>query len=384
MKFETETVDPVRRGWTSASNAAADEACPGRHLAQRGIPEPAKSSDATSGTRIHQALADSGDPLFMKSLSLEERETFDTCRQIEKKTVANYFGDTRDPMRVFRHRRFWVKFQNAADGTIAAEHSGEADVVWRAGTRLLIADYKTLAGDTPGSPRNLQLRDLAVLARGELMPITEVATVIVQPLVTHSPEICIYSEADLARSEQELFTRVLASNNPESPRLPGEMQCQFCLAKTRCLEYQKWAGAITPPQMLSVLEVPIISWTPEQRAIAANALGPALFLLEQIKTFFKDGLAKDPAFIPGWTLAAGARREAITNPQECFTRFAALGGTLEQFMRTISVGKGKLREALNGVTGAKGLNLDKAMDTLTEGITQVSQNAPSLKRLEDK
>lgn len=375
--------DP-RRGFTSASNAAADEACPGRHLAQRGIPQPAKSTDATSGTRIHQALANSADAGFMNSLSLEERETFDTCRQIEKKTVANYFGDTRDPMRVFRHRRFWVKFQNAADGTIAADHSGEADVVWRAGTRLLIADYKTLAGDTPGSPRNLQLRDLAVLARGELMPITEVATVIVQPLVTHSPETCIYSEADLARSEQELFIRVLASNNPASPRLPGEMQCQFCLAKTRCLEYQKWAGAITPPQMLSVLELPIISWTPEQRAIAANALGPALDLLDQIKTFFKDGLAKDPGFIPGWTLAAGARREAITNPQECFTRFASLGGTLEQFMRTISVGKGKLREALNGVTGAKGLNLDKAMDTLTEGITQVSQNAPSLKRLEDK
>lgn len=377
--------ESIRRGWTSASNAAADAACPGRHLAQRGISEPAKSSaDATSGTRIHQALADSSNVAFMKSLSLEERETFDSCRDIEKKTASKFFGDTKEPMRVYRHKRFWVQIQKPDGIGATLEHSGEADVVYHVGTRLLIGDYKTLAGDTPGSPRNMQLRDLVVLAWGSLAPIDEVGSVIVQPFVTHDPEICAYTFEDLTRSQEELFARVAASNDPNSPRVPGETQCQFCLAKSGCVEYQKWAGAMTPPQMISVLEVPMISWTPEQRATAANALGPALDLLQQMKEFFKDGLAKDPGFVPGWCLAPGNKREIIVNPQECFTRFAALGGTLEQFMATISVGKAKLREGVFAVTGAKGLALDKAMSTVTDGIVQTHQNQPSLKRVEDK
>lgn len=373
----SDPIDPIRRGWSSASNAAADAACPGRHNAQRGIPEPAKSADATFGTRIHQALADQQ---FIPKLTLDEREVFDACREIEKKTVSAYLGDTKDPVRVFRHQRSWVKVPPNG-----LEHSGEADVVYRAGNRLVIADYKVLAGDYPDSPRNLQLRDLAVLFRGAFVTITEVATLIIQPFVTHSPEVCVYTAADLDEAQARMFARVIASNDPASPRVPGEAQCQFCLAAKagKCLEYQKWAGQITPPQMLSVLEVPMASWTPEQRVLAMNALGPALDLLEQMKAFFKEGIAKDAGFIPGWTLAPGNKRETITNPQECLNRFMAFGGKLEQFMPSISVGKTKLREALHEVVGAKGLALDKAMQALTAGIIEVNQNAPSLRKVEE-
>jgi len=365
------TVNDPRRGATSASSALADSLCPGRFLAQRGMSEPPKSEEASSGSRIHEALADNA---LADKLTLEEREVFDACQDIEKKTVAQFLGDSKDPVRVFRHKRFWVKIQRADGGVV--EHSGEADVIYRAATRLLIADYKTLSGDTPASPRNLQLRDLAVLARGELMPITEVAAVIVQPFVTHTPEVCVYVTEDLDRSQHEMFIRVLRSNDPNGQRVPGEAQCQFCLAKTKCVEYQKWAGTIVPPQMLSALDVPMISWTPEQRAQAAEALGPAYDLLDQIKAFLKEHVP------PGWELRPGNKRETITDPQQCFTRFAALGGTLEQFMRCIVVGKTKLRNQLNTVTGAKGNALDKSVRAVTEGLVEVTQNAPSLMKKE--
>ena len=351
-------------------------------MAQKGIPEPTKGEDADRGTRIHKALANENDGEFLQKLSREERDMFDSCRAIENKVTDSFFGkntaseqgDKR--FRVFRHQRYWVSYHNGLS------HSGEADVVKRAGVRALIADYKTLAGDVPDSPRNLQLRDLVVMVKGTYVTIEEVGTVIIQPLVTHTPEVCVYTAADIKQAEELLYKRVAASNDPASPRVAGEVQCAYCLAKPQCVEYQKWAGQLTPPAMLSVLEVPMLNWSPEQRALAANALGPAMDFLEQLKEWLKQGLAGDPEFVPGWTLAPGAKHSSITNPQTVFERFQQLGGTVEPFMPCVKIGKEKLADAVSGGGGAKGIALKKALEVLTEGCVVVSQNKPSLKKVE--
>jgi hypothetical protein len=132
--------------------------------------------------------------------------------------------------------------------------------------------------------------------------------------------------------------------------------------------------------MLTVLEVPMADWTVEQRVAAANALGPALELLEQIKEFIKTGLEKDPRFCPGWKLKPGNVVETITDPQGVFDRFTKLGGSVEQFLKAIKVGKEKLREQLSAVTGAKGKALDKALKALTDGLVEANRNRPSLKK----
>ena len=68
----------------------------------------------------------------------------------------------------------------------------------------------------------------------------------------------------------------------------------------------------------------------------------------------------------------------------CFERFLALAkpeGQAEaqkQFMISISVAKGKLKDSLAAVTGLKGKKLQEALDTLLIGITESKQNAPSL------
>lgn len=379
----------IRQGWTSASNAQPDSLCAGRHIAQRGIPEPSKSAEASGGTKIHLALAGqfpdgSKDTNAVGKLALEERETYDACRSIEQKIVKQFFGEAErtssNPLSVFRHLRNWVQIKSP-NGQLPFMHSGEADVIYREGVKLLIADYKTLSGDTPDSSRNLQLRDLAVLAWGALAPIEEVATVIIQPFVTHSPEICLYTREELGKAQDEMFQRVLASNNPDSPRTPGMVQCNFCLAKDRCQEYQNWAGAMLPEKLLP-LDVPMVGWTPEQRARAAEALGPAFDLLNNIRASLKAGIERDPNYCPGFMLAPGNKREVINDPQLCYNRFEKLGGSLSQFIACISVGKGKLREAMNEVTGAKGAMLDNAMRALCDGIVEVHQNEPSLKKIE--
>ena len=54
--MSTLPITTERRGATSASNAHADALCPGRHLAQRGLAEPAERADAAHGRSIHEAL----------------------------------------------------------------------------------------------------------------------------------------------------------------------------------------------------------------------------------------------------------------------------------------------------------------------------------------
>jgi hypothetical protein len=381
MSDTIQTTDP-RGSWTSASNAAADFCCPGRHTAQAGLPdEPGEYAEV--GRKIHAALAcEDGNP--PSGLSLEERETFDACRAIEAGLCKQFFGDgpmnrAENRFRVFREQRYWAKFTK--DGKEYA-HSGQPDVVFRSGMRALICDYKVMHGDVPESPKNLQLRDQAVLVRGNLIPTDEIAVAIIQPWVTHKPELCLYDKAALEESTKRMFDRVVASNQPDAKRIPGELQCKYCKARKVCLEYQKWAGAIAPPAMLNLLDVPMASWTPEQISRAASALGPCQKLLDDIKAMLKDRLTADPNSVPGWALEPGAKRETITNPQVCFDRFAALGGNIERFMLCVSVTKGKLKTALNDVTGAKGKALDAAMKTLTEGIVDVKETAPSLKKVE--
>lgn len=378
-------IDQERQGWTSASNALADSLCPGRHLAQAGLPE-TSSKDSKSGSRVHLALADPTAVEVTQNLTPAERDVFEACREVEKAKVLEFFPEAGQEsgadrrMKVFREQRYWCMFQGP-DGK-QYRHSGKLDVIYRQSQRALIVEYKTLPGDVPDSPRNLQLRDQMELAWGNLIGVEEIGVVVVQPLVTRDPQICVYRAADRVLAQTQMFDRIVASNNPSSPRIAGEVQCNFCKAKSQCAVYQKWAAQMAPPAILGVLEIPMASWTPTQRAQVMNALKPFEKLAEEIKDNIRTGLSVDPGYCPGWELKPGAKREAIKDPQVCFDRFAAVGGKLEQFMETITVRKTELKGAVQLATGLKGKALDKKMSELLDGNVEVSQNAPSLKKVE--
>ena len=231
--METQAQDP-RKGGTSASSAPADRACPGRHLAQRGIPEPERSEDSKFGDEIHEALA-TGDA---SKLSVEQFDIYEGCQEITNKLLSAVFGADASKAKVFRKQRFWCKVRDvvpnpSADGEkveVQYLHSGEPDAVYRLGDTLLIPDFKTLPGALPDSPENEQLRDYVVMAARHLVA-KRAAVAIVQPLVTYTPQLCLYDEADIARAEKEMFERIKASNSEKSPRIPGELQCKYCRAK---------------------------------------------------------------------------------------------------------------------------------------------------------
>jgi hypothetical protein len=134
----------------------------------------------------------------------------------------------------------------------------------------------------------------------------------------------------------------------------------------------------------SIVDVAMDNWTPDQCAIFCNGLSAAEGWLEKGKEKMKERLKAAPDCIPGWTLGKGRVTEKITNAQTVFERFSASGGSLEQFMGCIAVGKTKLKEQLASVTKEKGKKLEATLSTLTAGCTEVKESEPSLKKVEAK
>lgn len=360
-----------RGRWTSASNAQADLLCPGRHKAQLGIPEK-QSDDAAFGTAIHAALAKQ-DPA---GLTTEQESIYESMLAIDDRLLAEFFpnaaGDRLPPM---RERRLWIKW---ADGL---HHSGQVDVAYIVGWRALIVEYKTLPGDQPASPKNLQLRDQAILFDMAVPGLKEIGVAVNQPLVTHSPEVCIYQKADIDRARDELYMRVRASNQPDAQRIPGVEQCKYCRAKLVCVEYGKIAGQIVtagsePAQALSATAV--ASWTPAMRSLYMDRRDMAKKWMESCDDEIRAILERDPDAVPGYTLKSGKNRSNIVNPEAVFESFAKAGGTLAQFMDCISVGKTDLKEAVKAATQLKGKKLDDAVAGIIGENIETKQDRPSI------
>ena len=361
----TETNETERGQWTSASSAQADALCAGRHEAQKNIPDE-KSEDAAHGTGIHNALA-MQDP---KGLSTDQEETYDACNAIEQKLVAQLIPDWIAGMQPIRERRYWISW---ADGL---KHSGQVDCVYRKGTLAVIFEYKTLPGSQVESSKNMQLRDQVCLFEQNNPLLTHVAAVVIQPLVTHSPEICVYSKEDIARAREEMYRRVAASNQKDAKRVAGELQCKFCKAKSKCEEYSAFAREAVAPFI--PLTGAIATWTPEMRAFFMDRAPIAQKWLDDCKAEMKKLLKADPEAIPGYMLKDGNTRSTIVNAQSVFDRFSKSGGTLEQFMQCISVGKDDLKTALKEATKLKGKKLDEALDGVIAGNVETTQNEPSI------
>jgi hypothetical protein len=361
-----------RGQWTSASSAGADKLCPGRHQAQAGIPN-AEDKSSLFGDAVHQALA-KGDPA---GLSADQESIYLSVLEIEKKLCVKFFGPevegiTPNPV---REKRYW---SNWADPSLM--HSGQVDRAHRKQTKALIVDIKSLAGEVAESPTNMQLRDLACLFDMNSVGIVELGVAIIQPLVTHSPEICVYSRADLMKARTEMYLRVEASNRPNAPRIPGPVQCKFCRAKSTCREHAAYVGTLLPaPRVL--VDVPIAEWTPEQRQQFCDTFDIAQKWLDAAWDAMVEGARKSPDFVPGYKLKENPQRGTIINLQRVFDRASALGVPLADFLEVSTIGKGNLKELLRKFAKLRGKQLDAQADKVVGEDEKLSEASQSLKKV---
>jgi hypothetical protein len=373
QKQQEEIKTDERQGGTSASSAPYDALCEGRHLAQKGIPEDVDEW-STFGSEVHEALA-TGDN---SKLNTQQVDIFESCQEIEAKLVKMVFGTETPAEKPIRERRFWVRIKDRQDANKVYRHSGKVDAVYQVGPTLLVIEYKSLPGEHQASPENLQLRDQAVLASRSLKA-SEVFTAVIQPLVTHSPELCRYDKNALDKSEVEMCDRVRASWNPKG-RTPGMFQCKFCRATKVCKEYAAWSSDQLPLTTRDPWQAVMAEWIPEQKALAAARIPIMKKLVKDTEQFLKQSLKDDPDSIPGFFLSPGDKRSKVSDPEALFARFVELGGTLDGFMKCVTITKKELEEQVRAVTNTKGKALKVNINTLLSGIVEEKENEPSLER----
>lgn len=369
VETAAETLMDERGGWTSASNAPSDALCPGRHLAQRGLPD-VDTEDSNFGTQIHEALK-LGDS---KGLDSDQLSIYDGCEEITNKLILEKFGINATKVERVKERRFWWR---SGDGKL--HHSGQVDLLVKLGEEALIVEYKTLPGEVEGAATNEQLRDQVAMAAGSLK-LKEVDVAVVQPLVSYNPTVCRYDVLSIARAQIDMVNRVKASNDPSSKRVAGQAQCKYCKARFTCKEYHSLV-TVSAPVSMSSLVIPVDQWTPSQRALFCERMPIAQKWLEECKQQLKRMLKDNPEAIPGWKLGEGKLRKPITNPSELHSRFIANGGTTEQFLACVTIGKGDLEKQVREFSQLKGKGLKAKIDELLAGIVDEKRDEPSLEEV---
>ena len=385
--------DP-RLGLTSASSAKADALCPARFKRQQGLPE-TPSDEAEAGTRMHEAYA--ADAPDWAKLSADEVKTVEMALDRDRAILAAWTTSVgADPETVERwitEKRLYGYAENWDWGSIAnlwavggVVHSGQPDKAWRARDyegclHILVVDFKS--GRIEVELDSHQLRDLAALVYENVMTVETVTVAINQPWAPGKPVLIQYGPVELAKAHSEMQQRVLASHDPEAKAVPGEDQCRYCRALAVCPEAN---SALVPVQAVS-LEMPM-------KRGAAQALARSLTVDEQAAIWKKRTMAKkvfeaiedelkkldaDALAAVGLCMEEGDDRRSITDTVELWNRLAKLGCSQQTFLGCVKVTIGKVRDAVQAVTGITVTKeLNAKMAEVLEGICSVKQCTASL------
>lgn len=370
--MNTEQTDE-RRGHTSASNAAADRLCPGRHLANKGIEE-TESAEASQGTLIHAVFAGEKAELILDPMSAK---TLRRAIEIESIILGNWICgiDVKAPAECHREKRLWNYVET---------HSGQADAFWLVdaenGKHALLEDLKSLYGDHDDADENEQLRDLAALIYCNY-GVQSVTAFINQPNVAWKVEdvkLVRYSEKDLMRAYREMNERVLASNDPNAKRIPGLKQCKFCKAAgtSRCPESQK--ALVT----LGTAQFDIETASPAERGDWFDKLQMISKIAEKSIAELKDGIRKNGnGWAEGWGLGRAKKTREI-QPDKIPLIGATLAAHFDSFntaelARCCKISVPKLQELHAKLSELKGKQaFDHFEQLFSELIETAEQQAP--------
>lgn len=348
-----------RKGLPSASSAGRYALCPGSFMLEKQAPPEVESDDAARGTRIHDWLA--GLPV---ELTDDEMRVAELCSTQEGELVGATFGD--DAITVTREERLWSR----------GNWSGKPDVVYANDIPAdlgLVIDYKTGRGEVESAVGNLQLRALAVLA-AQRWGFKRIDVAIIQP---HAgpPSVCRYMESDLWSAWQQIEDLMSRVQQPGQPRNPSAEACKYCRAKAICPEAKAAAMAITQASSVEILTGGELSDMLDRCKLAEQ-------VIDAIRTEARRRIDAGEE-VPGWTLAPGAVRQEITDPQRVFSRFIEEGGTDAQFMAAVKVTKGALKDSLKAATGLKGKALDAELASILEGCTIEKPTASQLRKVKE-
>ena len=323
-----------RKGKPSASGYERLYNCPGSLNAERGLPD-TTSDEAESGTRIHAILETiarseyQGGPL---PVDCDEDELDKAWMLWHRGQAAmrTWLGDAEcDSVHI--EERLWIGDD---------DFSGKADLIFVAGNRALILDYKSGWGDHERNEASPQLRALTVLVLFKQPNVFDVQAEIVQLGRDFPPVVYDFDAAQVAA--KELGDSLAAAISPDAPRNAGKW-CTYCKARFTCEKSTAEIVTVAESQM----EISNERWEllPRARKLElAKACKLAVKLAGDINKRIKEDLEADPNSIPGLTIKPGANEREIADTLAAWEK---LGGILsvDQFTSAMKASVPKLEDA---------------------------------------
>lgn len=355
----------------SASAMPRYAECPGSYLLSKGVTEVQTAEMrawAESGERIHAWLED---PSFIVLDDPQELEVAELCNDQRERLIEKIFGENRKFITKIREDRLWLM-----EGRKRV-FSGRPDDISIYGDTGLVIDFKTNRGDIEESPKNMQLRALAVLLmkRGPFQ-YKKIPVAIIQPLVNREPLITCYEEQDLKRAHEELLSILAAIHQPDAPRKVNPY-CKFCPAKFKCPEFKRTVENI----VIAGQELNGVSGDDLSKLLTLCHMAEPV--IKAVRALAKDRLKENADAVPGWTLSKPGSIRILSDP---FAVFKVLSEaallTRDQFLTDcISVGIGDLEKAVAKFNKLKPAQAKETVNSVCAPFIELKTKEPSLEQL---
>jgi CRISPR/Cas system-associated exonuclease Cas4 (RecB family) len=281
--------DKESEGLPSGSAFDSCFRCPGKwQLEKKCRKRVGEDPDARTGKRIHDALAEND---FSK-LTRSERITAQMCMNLEGALIERFNFEGYDNR---WEKRLWM--HDPDDNKI---WSVKPDYVILSRERAMVHDEKTGRGIPVRIESNWQIASEAAAVWFWHRP-TQVITCLIHP---HHPdtqyEVKLWTEGECAHALIEINARVQMIQQPNQPRIPNSISCQYCRAKGICPEFQ----ALTTRMADDIRKhwndeglAYLLDKDPVQRAEHVGQIKVLQKELDEQMRSYKKLLAKDPRAI---------------------------------------------------------------------------------------
>ncbi len=376
------TDNDERGGLPSASIIERLALCPGSLRASKGLPEilsPEMKRYAETGDRVH-LYCEAPDFIDLTNWP-DELEVGQKCLKIRDDLIQSIFGKS-PSITESKETRLWLY---GLSSRIVKLFSGKSDYTAHDDKSLLVVDYKSGRGDQEDASSNLQLRSLLVLKWIDLgRPYITGYTAIIQPLVSHKPEVCKYDPESLPLAEQEIRAVLDFAGKSHAPIVAGERQCRFCPARLKCPAAGEVLQQIANEDVTKLLGI-----DPKDMATLLDRCDTAETIIKAARSHAKAHLKLNPSCIPGWTLTPNAPTRHIEDAEGAFNAMLSFGVTSEMFLKQcVTVKIGGLEKAAKEIAEKRG---DKCSAKMAKDIVNTNckkfitekPKEPSLERVKE-
>lgn len=364
--------DP-RESKPSCSELPRIAACPDYLNLKRKVgPLPERhDEDSALGTKLHEIICKEGEGAGV--LPSRERWIVDKALEMRNKLVTDLCGE-RGGL-VFREERFWLR---GADGKIFSGQLDYANVYEAGQTSLaLVVDYKCGTIEAEPSDSSYQLLGEAVCLVRDLIrcgvSITRVYAAIVQPLVSLTPTIVEYGQAELAAGNELILRKLSEAENPDAIRIPGPA-CKLCSVNSYCPDAASSAIALRSCSSVDTL-------TPDKIAAILPEFPKVRKILKDIEARAKELAAAGQ--LPGYELKPGHKSTEVEDIPGFYAALRdRIGISKDEFWMHVSLTKGELKESFANLWAAKaGCSKGEAEALFEAEVARFGTTKPTANRL---